>query len=271
MSFKTAVGSKVLTRIVLAVLTTPIATQAQTILGTATYRERMALPPGAVLEAALEDVSRADAKAETIAQTRVTSPGNPPIAFTITYDPAKILSDHQYVVRARILVDGTLLFTTDTAAPVITRGSPNSVKLMLRRVGGSQPASPNPPGSSPSTPHELTGTSWQLVKFQGGDGATLQPDDQTKYTLAFGAGGRLSARIDCNRGSGSWKSSGPNQLQFGPLALTRAMCPSGSLHDQIVKQLPNIRSYVIKDGHLFISLMADGGIYEYEPVAKGKP
>jgi hypothetical protein len=34
---------------------------AQTIEGTATYRERIALPRGAVLEATLEDVSRADA------------------------------------------------------------------------------------------------------------------------------------------------------------------------------------------------------------------
>lgn len=288
MPLNIAEGTKALTRVVLTMLPALIATQAmalvrsdhspaasarqaQTILGTAAYRERMALPPGAVLEATLEDVSRADAKAETIAQTRVTSPGNPPIAFTITYDPAKILTDHRYVVRARILVDDKLLFTTDTAAPVITRGSPNSVKLMLRRVGGSQPPAPSPAGSLPSTPHELTGTSWQLVKFQGSDDTTLTPDDRTKYTMAFGAGWRLTARIDCNRGSGSWKSSGPNQLQFGPLALTRAMCPPGSLHDHIVKQLPHIRSYVIKDGHLFLSLMADGGIYELEPVAKAKP
>jgi hypothetical protein len=28
---------------------------------------------------------------------------------------------------------------------------------------------------------------------------------------------------------------------------------------------PYIRSYVMKDGHLFLSLMADGGIYEFEP------
>jgi hypothetical protein len=26
-----------------------------------------------------------------------------------------------------------------------------------------------------------------------------------------------------------------------------------------------VRSYVIKDGHLFLSLMADGGAYEFEP------
>jgi para-nitrobenzyl esterase len=46
------------------------------------------------------------------------------------------------------------------------------------------------------------------------------------------------------------------------------MCAAGSMHDQIVKQLPNIRSFVIKDGHLFLSLMADGGIFEFQPIAK---
>ena len=112
----------------------------------------------------------------------------------------------------------------------------------------------------------LGGTSWQLVKFEGGDETTLTPDDPAKYTIAFGSDGRLSARIDCNRGVGTWKSSGPPELEFGPLALTRAMCPPGSLHDQIVRQWPYVRSYVTRDGHLFLSLMADGGIYELEPV-----
>jgi para-nitrobenzyl esterase len=105
------------------------------------------------------------------------------------------------------------------------------------------------------------------VKFQGSDDATLTPDDGTKYTVEFGAAGRLTARIDCNRGRGTWKSSGPNQIDLGPLALTRAKCPAGSMHDQIVKQWGNIRSYVIRDGHLFLALMADGGIYQFEPVA----
>jgi hypothetical protein len=27
---------------------------------------------------------------------------------------------------------------------------------------------------------------------------------------------------------------------------------------------------VIKNGHLFLSLMADGGIYDFEPIAGGK-
>jgi heat shock protein HslJ len=126
-------------------------------------------------------------------------------------------------------------------------------------VAGSQ-------GTTGSAHDLLDGTSWQLVRFQGGDGSVVTPDDRAKYTVAFEAKGSVAARVDCNRGRGTWKSSGASQMQFGPLALTRAKCPPGSLHDQIVKQWGNIRSYVLKDGHLFLSLMADGGIYEFEPV-----
>lgn len=112
----------------------------------------------------------------------------------------------------------------------------------------------------------LAGSSWQLVRFQGGDDKTLTPDDKSKYTIAFGADGGVSVRLDCNRGHGTWKSAGPNQVQFGPLALTRAMCPPGSLDGQVAQKWGNVRSYVLKGGHLFLSLMADGGIYEFEPM-----
>ena len=127
-----------------------------------------------------------------------------------------------------------------------------------------------PGEGQPSTATPLEGTAWQLVEFKGGDGTTLTPDDRAKYTVEFGADGQLSARIDCNRGRGTWKSSGSNQIQFGPLALTRAQCPPGSLHDRIVKQWGYVRSYLVRDGHLFLALMADGGIYEFGPLKKPK-
>jgi uncharacterized lipoprotein YbaY len=62
---------------------------AQAIQGTASYRERMALPSGAVFEATLEDVSHSDAPASVIATTRLASPGNPPIRFSSRTVPPK--------------------------------------------------------------------------------------------------------------------------------------------------------------------------------------
>jgi para-nitrobenzyl esterase len=128
--------------------------------------------------------------------------------------------------------------------------------------GSSTPASPSAGG----TPTGLAGTSWRLVRFQGGDDRVLVPDDPSKYTFAFGADGRLAMRIDCNRGTGPWTSSAPGQLQIGPLATTRALCPPGSLHDRILKDVEYIRSYVLRGGHLHVALMADAGIYELEPL-----
>ncbi|HEX6628635.1 MAG TPA: META domain-containing protein, partial [Gemmatimonadaceae bacterium] len=112
----------------------------------------------------------------------------------------------------------------------------------------------------------LAGTAWQLVRFQGGDGTTLTPDVRSKYTIAFESDGRFAARIDCNRANGTWSSIGANQLTFGPLAVTRVLCPPGSLYNQMVRQWPYVRSYVMRNGHLFLSLTADGGIYEFEPL-----
>jgi hypothetical protein len=136
------------------------------------------------------------------------------------------------------------------------------VLALLASHAFAQGASSRPP---------LAGTSWQLVQFRGGDDTVVTPDDGSKYTLAFRADGRIAVRVDCNRGGGAWKSSEPGQLELGPMALTRAMCPPQSMHDRIVKHWPHIRSYLVKDGHLFLSLMADGGIYEFQPLAPATP
>lgn len=168
--------------------------------------------------------------------------------------------------RGARLVSAALAIMFALAAGTVVAQS----SVTLPKASGQIPPGSGQPSVPANTP-AFAGRSWQLVKFQGSDGTTLTPDDRAKYTIEFVTGGQLTARVDCNRGRGTWKSSGPNQVQFGPLALTRAKCPVGSLHDHIVKQWNSIRSYVMKDGHLFLSLMADGGIYEFEPIAKSKP
>jgi copper homeostasis protein (lipoprotein) len=105
--------------------------------GTATYRERIAMPTGAVFEATLEDISKADAPADVIGRARIEKPGNVPIRFEIQYDSSRIVQSHRYVVRGRILVDGKPWFVTDQSYPVLTQGRGKEVSLLLRRASGS--------------------------------------------------------------------------------------------------------------------------------------
>lgn len=125
-------------------------------------------------------------------------------------------------------------------------------------------------GQKSSGGNSLSGTSWQLVKFQGPDERTFTPDDKSKYTIEFGSNGRVTARVDCNRASSTWKSSEKGELKFGSWSRTSVKCGPGSLHDQIVTEGAAVNSFAIKDGHLFLSGMAAGGYYELEPMPAAK-
>ena len=106
---------------------------------------------------------------------------------------------------------------------------------------------------------------------------TARPPDPATYTLAFGPDGRASLQLDCNRGSATWQARAATgdtpgrrsgSLEFGALATTRAMCPPASLEPRLVKALPYVRSYVLMDGRLHLSLFADGGILVFAPAPR---
>lgn len=108
---------------------------ADTLTGTAGYRERIAPPPDARFVAVIEDVSRADAPAVELARVEFLPAGGPPYAFAIDYDAAALDPAGSYTVRASLLdAGGRLLFTTDSFTPVLTRGGATSVDLTMTRV-----------------------------------------------------------------------------------------------------------------------------------------
>jgi putative lipoprotein len=191
-----------------------------TINGTATYRERMALAPDAVFEATLEDVSRADATASVIGETRIESPGNPPFHFSISYNPGQIVSSHTYVVRARVSESGKLLFTTDQRYQVLTLGHGSEIAMMmLRRV--SSPAAA--PATGADTP--LRETYWKLVQL--GETQVVVTDQQREPNLVFHADqNRVTGSGGCNRLTGSYTVEG-RSLRFGGIASTRMACMQG--------------------------------------------
>ncbi len=100
--------------------------------GSVTYRERLALSPGAKLVVSLRDVSYQDAAAPLIARQTISDPGQVPIKFKVEYNRDDIDSRSVYSVTARIVEsDDRLAFINDTAYEVITGGKPNRVDMVL--------------------------------------------------------------------------------------------------------------------------------------------
>lgn len=107
---------------------------AGTLSGTAAYRERMMLPPGAVFEAQLQDISRVGAPAIVLGSARLDPAGQPPFRFEIAYDAAAIGPRGRYAVRATVTYRGQLLFTTDRVHPVLDgRNAPLELRLVSTR------------------------------------------------------------------------------------------------------------------------------------------
>lgn len=156
---------------------------------------------------------------------------------------------------------------------VVGCGRTNEPPANLTAAPASSPAAQSRTAAPPSA---LTATEWRLVEMQSMDDAqgTTKPADPSIYTMRLDADGSVAMRLNCNRATGSWSASpGPDgtsgTFEFGPLAGTRARCPPPSLDEKITAQAPYVRSYLLKDGRLSLSLMADGGIWIWEPVPAG--
>lgn len=118
----------------------------------------------------------------------------------------------------------------------------------------------------------FTRAGWRLVEFQSMDEATgtLRPEDPSRYTMRLKEDGTVAMRLNCNQATGTWSAEPSSEgtsgrFTFGPLAATWALCPPPSVDEHIVAHAEYVRSYLLKEGRLYLSLMADGGIYVWEP------
>ena len=103
--------------------------------GSVTYRERIALPPSAVVTVKLVDVSLADAPAVLIAEQVIATAGRQvSFEFALAYDASRIQPSHTYAVQVRIEDGGKLLFISDTVNRVITRDAPTQLDIVVRRI-----------------------------------------------------------------------------------------------------------------------------------------
>jgi heat shock protein HslJ len=137
-----------------------------------------------------------------------------------------------------------------------------------------EPGSPAKPGASAGAkPGDLTGTTWKLLTIESmaepNEEPSLTIPDPSKFTVTFGDDGRAGFLINCNRGNSTWKveGAGPESgsLTFGPIAVTRMMCPSPDYDAKVAAALGQVRSYLLGDDDtLHLSMEADSGVMHFK-------
>ena len=101
--------------------------------GTVTYLERMLLPRVANVRSTLLDVADRTEPKVIMEQLIPTEGRQVPIPFKVPLSPGSINPHHSYSVKAEILIGGKVWFITKKAIPVLTRGNPREVHIVLDR------------------------------------------------------------------------------------------------------------------------------------------
>lgn len=120
----------------------------------------------------------------------------------------------------------------------------------------------------------LADSEWRLLYFESMDdsiGRTIPEPSQT-YTMRLNADGTVSMALNCNRANGTWTAEPAadavsGRFSFGLLAATTALCPPPSMDERIVADTAHVTGFLLSDGNLYLSLMADAGIYAWEPAS----
>lgn len=210
--------------------------------GVALSRERVVLPPEAVFEATLLDVSQPDAPPVVLGRQRREPAGQPPYAVAIPYPSSRFVPKGRYEVRAAVTLEGRLLLASEARHPVPQDAAYRHVDVPLRR----QP----PLAAVVEAGVPLALTYWRLVSIEGetvprpAQGSTpphlvLQPDE----ARATGSGG-------CNRYLTDYHQSGA-QLFFGRVVSNITLClDRGALETRFFNALEGVASFRQQGTHL---------------------
>lgn len=189
--------------------------------GTASYRERVALPADAMLVVTLSDTTPVIMSTRIIAEAVFRVGGaQQPFSFEVPFDRARIDRDHYYGLRAAIRSGERVLLDSGGPYPVITRDNPKRVDLQLLRVDA----------DAGTTMPALVGSTWRLEDL-GGAGVV----DRAEATLEFPQIGSVVGQTGCNRFFGYFETSGAS-LTIARLGSTKKMCPPAVM-DQEAKYL----------------------------------
>ena len=126
--------------------------------GSVFIRQRIALPPDAVLTVTLSDASVSDAPSKVLSQRVVRTAGKQaPFQFVLPFNPADIQPNARILLSAAISIDGKLAFVTEGVKPVINQGGTKAELLLVPVPSVAMPTQPGAATTVPSTsPTQVT-------------------------------------------------------------------------------------------------------------------
>ncbi|MCU5771993.1 YbaY family lipoprotein [Erwiniaceae bacterium BAC15a-03b] len=129
--------------------------------GSVYIRQRIALPPDAVLTVTLSDATLADAPSKVLSQRAVRTEGKQaPFSFVLPFNPADIQPNARILLSAAITIDGKMAFITEAVKPVINGGGTKAELLLVPVPSVAMPAQSGAATTVPSTsPTQVTPSS----------------------------------------------------------------------------------------------------------------
>jgi heat shock protein HslJ len=100
---------------------------------------------------------------------------------------------------------------------------------------------------------DLAGTSWTATGINNGKEAVVAMAGTEKATLVFGSDGQVSGSGGCNSFSGTYTTTEPDGLTFGPLAATEKACLDGDamqIEQEYFAALANVTTYQLEGATL---------------------
>ncbi|TIN41900.1 MAG: META domain-containing protein [Mesorhizobium sp.] len=209
----------------------------KTLKGEVMYRERIALPPKAVLSVQLADVSLADATAAVIGERKVAPAGQVSIKFEISFVPQVIRPHMTYALQARITVDDRLLFISDMRHQVDPLSDAPQT-IMLKMVTSSEQ-----PASAP-----VVGQIW-LIEYIDGVGVIAEP----QATFRIDEAGKAGGSGPCNAYFATAKVDG-STIAISDIGSTFKACAPETMAEEkaLFEALAKAASYHVDAGKLII-------------------
>lgn len=227
----------------------PVVAAPVTLRGEVTYRERIALPPSAVLRVQLIDTAAGANAAPIRAEAPIAPGGQVPLTFTLNFDDRIINPDHSYALLAEI-VSGTAIWFRNLEPYAVDPLLPADPIIIVTSFSGSvtqQPQAPTRQAEVDPTP--ILDVTWQARSI-----GNMPAVANSEPTLSIAGDMRAGGRGGCNSYFAQAEIAG-EALRFSAVAATQMACVAADVTAQeqsFFAALAATRFWRLRDGQLLL-------------------